>query len=89
MIILQTFRARVRPPQVQHLRRLFIVRGHHKMNQGQGKKSWGRGEFKFTPAPTPSYPIIPASTTLATRPAKVANMAPDSVYLVFVTFAVI
>ena len=33
--------------------------------------------------------IAPASTALATSPAKVASIAPASVYLVFVTFAVI
>lgn len=33
--------------------------------------------------------IAPASTALAASPANVANSAPVSVYLVFVTFAVI
>ena len=36
-----------------------------------------------------NHNIAPASITLAASPAKVASNAPVSVYLVFVTFAVI
>ncbi len=48
-----------------------------------------RGSFGVHSCRQPRYTIIPASTTLAIRPARVDSRAPVRVYRVFVTFAVI